>query len=611
MEVTARASGGFTIGIPGQPQGEQVGFAVAPGFQATLTIFCPSHPTSGEGTLTLGVPGLPERRLDLWKVLVPPPPFPQERWIIAIDFGTTKSAVMVLDNFTKGAEPEPICWSQPGGPEGEKWVPSVVAWDQERPSRFGWQVGWTESGDHIVRHLKMRLREDNEKVQKSVVYFLKRIFEQVANRYGPEIFRRARLVFTLPVLDNAEAYEEQRRRTLERVLEAGTDYDIREEQCDFYKEPECAAMDFLHELQSRVVNGETPNFIEPGSWLCVLDMGGGTTDITFAQFGVAEDGTPTFDRFQSLGFPHWAGDHLDEEIYRWCLGHWSREGRLVKTSQEHLSEETLNALSKAEEIHLQGEEGGRYDPLKRSQALDMICEIKEKIYSSTPPQQQNWDVFTRNENHIALQPEQLREVLRKMAETLFERGIDREYPSVRTAMEHLWKMVPHQIQLLCLTGGTCQIPEFGEFLQEMALTWPRTQRLRTPEHIRLNVVRGATRRPGLRIRDRLFCDVHLAVGQEQTTLPTGSVAGVSQEIEKHFLPDETATLEVRAVLPGQEPRILFSHDLINEDPDPMGLYLKAQIQYVAQKLLKIRAVWLTKPETEVLPWLTVQQMPAV
>lgn len=615
MEITAQASAGYTVEIPGQPRGERVSVALDPGFRETLTVFCPSSPAAGDGVLTLRVPGFPEYLLDLLKVQVSPPPPPSERWIIAVDFGTTKSAVMVLDNFTQGAEPEPIWWPRPGGQEDEKWVPSAVAWDRGRPSRFGWQVGLTESGDHIVRHLKMRLQEDNEQVQKSVVYFLKRIFEQVANRYGPEIFGKARLVFTLPVLDNADSYEEQRRRTLERVLEAGADYHIREEQCDFYKEPECAAMDFLHELQSQVVNGEASRLLEPGSWLCVLDMGGGTTDVTFARFDMAEDGTPTFDRFHSLGFPNWAGDHLDEEIYRWCLGHWHRRGRL-KTDQEYLSEEGLKALSEAEEIHLKGEEGGPYDPLKRSQALDEICTIKEQIYGSTPPQPRNLDMFTLEDNHITLEPEQLRPLLSKMAEAMFDQGIPEpssggEYPSVRMAMEHPLNLAAHQIQLLCLTGGTCRIPEFEEFLREMALTWPKTQRLVTPEHIRLNVVRGAARRPALRIQDRLFCDIQLALGKERTTLPKGSVAGASKKFEKHFFPQETAILEVRAVLPGQDPRPLFSYEITNEDPEPTGLHLEVQLQYAAQKLLKIRAVWLTRPEREALPWLTIQQMPAI
>lgn len=616
MEVTAQATGGYTLDTIGHPQGEKVQLTIPAGFRATITVARPPGGADEGGTLTLTVPGLPSYVVDLVPVEVHPPSPPPERWIIALDFGTTKSAVMVLDQHKKGAEPEPILWSRPGGEPDEKWLPSVVAWEKDRPTGYGWQVGLTETGDNIVRGLKMRLREDDERVQKSIVFFLRGIFDQIANQYGPEIFHDSRLVFTLPVLDNADEYEEQRRRTLARALEAGKPYGLREEQCDFYKEPECAAVDFLHELQMEVSQGKARHLLAPESWLCVLDMGGGTTDITFARFGLTAEGKPTFDQLRSLGFPNFAGDRIDEEFYRWCLEHWYKNKRLLKAKTGPLAAEELEGLTQAPQIQLEGEQGGPYDPLKRSTALRTICDAKERMYGTSPPQNWTWDVFTRTENHVTLQPDLLHPVLCRLAEKIFVQGVSApgsdkiEYPPVASEMRDTWGLLSHQIKLLCLTGGTCHIPEFEQVLREAALTSPRTERRITPEHIRLNVVRGAARRPGLRIQGRLLCDVQLGIRGTHRTLAKGAVAGASQKLSQHFGPGEKARVEIRAVLPGRETRTLFACEVTNDDPEPGGLFLEAQAEYVSQQLLRLRLIWLTNPEREALPWTVIQQMPA-
>lgn len=70
-------------------------------------------------------------------------------------------------------------------------------------------------------------------------------------------------------------------------------------------------------------------------------------------------------------------------------------------------------------------------------------------------------------------------------------------------------------------------------------------------------------------------------------------------------------MEVRAVLTPQETPTLYCQEIINDDPDPEGLYLEASIEYVAQQLLQLRLVWLTKPEREALPWTIIQKMPAM
>lgn len=86
----------------------------------------------------------------------------------------------------------------------------------------------------------------------------------------------------------------------------------------------------------------------------------------------------------------------------------------------------------------------------------------------------------------------------------------------------------HQITLLCLTGGTCQIPDFEQFLCEMALNWKEMKRRFSPDHFRFNVVRGATRRPGLRIRGLLWSDIQLQVKEKQGILRKGAVVGAKK-----------------------------------------------------------------------------------
>lgn len=606
LNVRATVSDGYYIQVPGQAKATAIDEKVTGGTSWTLTVGRHDPKTTTPGKLTVTSEDLDPVEVVIVPVPVRPPQPPKERWVVAIDFGTNKSAVMVLEQKRRGAEPQPVTWEKQVGQA--MWLPSAVELDKStgEPIRYGWDVPNTIQ-DNILRSLKMRLREDTdnaegERVRACVVYFLRRLLERTASQFEG-VFDSARVTFTLPVLDNGEQYEKQRQRTLQYALEAGRGYGLREDQIDFYKEPECAAVDFLHMMQT----GPNGDKLPQNQWLCVLDMGGGTTDVTFALLNVLTSGMPTFDEVHSLGYENMAGDHIDNEIYGWIVERWKENSR-VKEPPESTP---LPDIKMAKQVSLKGEPLA----LVRRQQVGQSQLIKENMFSTTPPTNQKYEA-TRSENEVVVTPEGLAPTLKIMADTIFITGLEsggKTLPSVQRGLDKL-SISPDRIKFLCITGGTSLIPDFEANLKKRVLTNRNMQTLVDREFIRLNVVRGAARRPAMVIQGLLPCDVSVTWDMEaETGLPTGTVPGATKTLEKHVLQGHTINVGLRLHFPDRESIILFSCPITNDADDIDqygGLTLQAILQYQPQGILRLQIVWNSEHNLpEPLPTQVVQQLP--
>lgn len=614
LQVRARVSEGYVLEAPGKPKAERLENLVLGGTPWTLTVLTRTGQPPQNGQLLIEADQLPPLQMELVHLDVKPIPRPKEQWVVAIDFGTTKSAVVVLDQYCHGAEPQSVMWPRQGS-EPETWLPSAVAMNRQgSPERFGWEVPFTETGDNIYRSLKMRLREDDAAVRKCIVYFMARLLERTAGQFD-SIFENARVVFTLPVLDNGALYEEQRRRTLECALEAGRHFGLTEDRIDFYKEPECAAVDFLHRLMA----GPESGLPKSGEWLCVLDMGGGTTDVTFAQMSVMENGRPGFDVMHSYGYEGHAGDRVDLEFYGWVIDKWRETKRLkgVQRRQKAIQELSREEIMDAPSLQLEGEKL----PYGRASNLNQIQLHKERMYNTIPPQEMRWEEFTKADNSVLLVPEELTSTLEKLASKIFIEGIRSQggdIPSVRNALAEI-QLNSDKISLLCLTGGTSRIPLFEEYLHNKVLVGSRMRTLVNREEIRRNVVLGAVRRPALRIRGILPCDLVMTFsyqdGQAKSfpPFPRGTVPGAEKTVHEHILRGQTVEFEVRADFPGHPPMVLFTCPVTNDHEvmdDWGGLNLKARLAYGVRGALRLHLAWdCDPPLPDVLTATTLQEIP--
>jgi len=616
LQVRARVSEGYVLEAPGKPRAEKQENLVLGGTPWVLTVSTRPGQAPQNGQLVVEADQLPSCNVELVHLDVKPIPRPQEQWVVAIDFGTTKSAVVVLDQYCRGAEPQPVLWARQGS-EPETWLPSAVAMNRQGwPERFGWEIPFTETGESIYRSLKMRLREDDAAVRKCIVYFMARLLERTAGQFD-SIFENARVVFTLPVLDNGALYEEQRRRTLECALEAGSPFGLTEDRIDFYKEPECAAVDFLHRLMVDPSSG----IPKSGEWLCVLDMGGGTTDVTFAQMSVMEDGRPGFDVLHSYGYEGHAGDRVDLEFYGWVIDKWLATKRLkgVQGQQKAVHELSREALMAAPSLQLEGEKLS----YGRASNLNQMQFHKERMYNAIPPQNVRWEEFTKTDNSVLLVPDELAPTLQELARKIFIEGIQSEgvgIPSVRNALGEI-PLTSDKISFLCLTGGTSRIPLFEEYLRSQVLVGTRMRTLVDREDIRRNVVLGAVRRPALRIRGILPCNLVLTFrhqdGPVKTSppFPLGTVPGAEKTEHEHILRGQTVEFALRADFPGHSSMVLFTCPVTNDHEvvdDWGGLNLKARLAYGVHGALRLHLAWECDPPLpEILPATMLQELPCL
>lgn len=638
VNVTATVTDGYEIYAMGQPRTREIRTQVAGGTDWTVNVCVQSGGAPRrEGRLRLEADALPPIEVDLLPVTLSGNRPPAENYLVALDFGTSKSAVMVMDQHTRGAEPELIKWTH--DQKDEDWVPSVVALDpHDQANRFGWEVQQTEYGKHIIRGMKTLLLDGDPRVERAVKYFITKLLERTDAQFkakGIDVFASCRIVVTLPVLDNGPQFDLQREQTVKLVSEAARRFGIDSTAVETCKEPECAAIDFLHDLQTRMRNDPGGKMIQPGEWVCVLDMGGGTTDVTFAKVDLETDGSPTFSEMDSVGYPI-AGDRIDLELYRCCIDQWLQKKRVKsvpdKTPVDQL---TSDKISELPAFKLDGEKL----EVVRGESLAAMSVLKESMYRQAPPSVKSWDAFSKQENFVNLAPEKVAPVLRKLAMQMFLMGVaaperatdawvastgrpattpsqasaptNETWPSVRRLLEQL-ELTASQVRYLCLTGGTSLIPDFERLLREYVLIDNGTLPLVTRDSIRLNVVRGAARRSTMKIKGRLPYEIGIAFGSTvKTALGVGTVPGVQSSVREFFDCGERRTVSLVAMLPDRPMITLFTVEVTHPAQQDEGDYLEAEVSYNAMRFLRLRVAWRIKDTADVLPWTNLQCFPAV
>lgn len=500
---------------------------------------------------------------------------PEYQYVVAIDFGTTKSAVMVFDQWRLGAKPEPILWPKPDGKD-EWYIPSEVRLRDGRPTDFGWLAGDT---DEVVKSVKTQLIDGSDLARHCVTYLLERLLDRVAEVKGSELLSQAQVVFSLPVLDDGERFEAQRRTTLECALEAGRKYGLRSEQFATYTEPECAMVDILDAMK-----GGASVHPSEGDWLCVVDMGGGTTDISLTQFGLGEKGKPELRNLKVAGFSR-AGDFIDQELFLYCLRTWAESDRLLGSCPSAFTPELLE-----QPLKLKGET----TPLMQSKLYEETRRAKEYMYDHTPQRGYTLDSFTVKRNHLHLNPEELNHrLIRNTVKALFEGSSLLGEDSLRNHLQD-WGIPIDQIRFLFLTGGTSRLPSVLEVLKGDYLRSPKLTSLPNPEP-RKNVVRGAALRPSLMLPNMLPVDLNLRLGGKATELKKGAIMGSQISLATPVQRGQTIALEVEAKL---ENATLTLAKLPLEYPSNAktnSLVVKVHLRYSPQGKLELEGEWLVEP----------------
>jgi hypothetical protein len=602
LTIQAVAEGGYGLAALGEDSRPQTTITLEAGQPKSLTIYA----CDGRGDGAIIVRDAIDRDREwaripvLWLDTGGSWRPPDRRYVVAVDLGTSKTAAAVLDTRVTDGEPEILLWD--GHPEGpHQWTPSEVAFDDSgQPIACGFDVMGRDALP-VLDRLKMRMTEGDERVRAGIVFLLRAVLDQVALHYGYDILGKATCVFSVPALDMGEEYGKHRDVYRDLIAEAGEAYGIDMAYVSFCPEPECAAVEHLYRMQTNADEHFRSFALRPGDWVCVLDIGAGTTDITFAQVALGEDGSIDFSNTISAGYP-FAGDYVDERLLAWCLGQW--QGRKLLKSQPTAEDAEIAV----------GE-----DKWPRQKVLAHIRVEKEKLYADVPADK----VITSVPLDVFLGPALLElsrrtisEQLQTVCEALYRTGgraIGRE---IGHAPVQAWlaregaalKLAGAAVKAICLSGGTCNIPDFSERLREMVL---RRADIAKAGDLRLHVVRGAARRPDITARDRLVGDLTLRCGRPEPrlVLPRGAVPQTGEPFVSERIPPRGALDAAIAVrFNGQETE-LYALQAVNEENE----HLSAEIvvEYAAGGHLSISASWLTDPRIPIVSHELIQVLPTL
>lgn len=611
LDIRVAAENGYRVKALGREESAQIPLAFEPREKKCVTIVPPDQAVGQSGHVRfLALPDAVHEWVSVgvhW-VEAAARVDPDKRYVVAVDLGTSKTAAAVLDQHVAGATPDVITWAKPDGAEAP-FIPSAVELGEKgEPIAFGYNVPETSTeGDapNIETGLKMRMVDADKRLQRSIVFLLRAAFDQIANRYDWDIFDNSILVFTVPALDMGEEYGRHVAVYRELIGRAGQAYGIDPDAVHFYPEPECAAVEHLCHLQEQVSEGDRNYGLPQDEWICVLDIGAGTTDIAFAWVDFDEDGAVVFNRIASLGYGI-AGDEVDKRLLDWCLEQWRQRGLLEATPTEE-----------APRVGVAGED------LSRQALVREIRAHKEALYGSgmaeqpdgAQPDRAVLDMFLRNESHLELTREDVSQRVRPMAQALFQYGgrhIGKQLqrPPVKTWLLNegaKLRLVPARVAAIFRSGGTAHIPDFGDALKEMVL--PRSQ-LCDLENPRLHVVRGAARRPSIRAQHRLLGDLWVQwsnVPERQVLLARGAVPQRSDEVSSGSVRrSQSVAMSLHIDVDGQDIEL---YRLASANASHESRKLGLVVEYATKGNLMLNLAWLAQPREEIVSRELVQRLP--
>lgn len=344
---------------------------------------------------------------------------------LGIDLGTTNSVVAILD----GGEPETL-----SNAEGRKLTPSVVAVEENGERLVGDQARnqAVQNPENTVASIKRQMGDDvhielgdgtyrPEQISAMILEKLKRDAEETLEE---EVSRAA---ITVPAYFN----EDQRQATKDAGAIAGFD------AVTVFSEPVAAAV--AYGLQD-----------EDAKTVLVVDLGGGTFDVSLIEQGPARD----FVVETTAGDTELGGDDWDQAILDWIADRFEKEHGV----------------------------DFREDLASRQRAQDAAEEAKQTLSHQREA--------TVNLPFIAVdddgQPLHLDETLaREDIEELTEDLRERLEPPIKTVIDEA-DVEFYAIDEVILVGGATRMPIVEETVRELTSQDPR--RARPPDEV---VARGA------------------------------------------------------------------------------------------------------------------------
>jgi molecular chaperone DnaK (HSP70) len=239
-------------------------------------------------------------------------------YVVAVDFGTSKTAVAYLDvsnNEVSLIDLEssghmPSCmliYRSSRSGSAPQFGEEEELYGTEAINRYGY--GLPDTVGTFIRSMKSKLCQDQPfpilqsytlTPQEIVIRYLREVRRRIRTKVPTNGGRR--FVFSLPVLDIEEmesdtvlensAYERQQMLTLAAADKAGFKGDT-----ETLLEPQCAALYIAHYRDTQRWGVQ----LQAGELFAVYDFGAGTLDITFAQYQLGDDSTPEIKPVANIG----------------------------------------------------------------------------------------------------------------------------------------------------------------------------------------------------------------------------------------------------------------------------------------------------------------------
>jgi len=242
--------------------------------------------------------------------------------IIAIDFGTSKTAVAYLSfyesednrkiedlNFAKGEFDAKITS-----------IPSSIGYDYTNDDQV--LIGNDVDKDYIyyTDRIKTQLRNDNitffsnkrGTTSKPTNEVVEDFFKTLRDNYLEKLLitpkgtpARNKYIFTLPVLDGGEAqnqedYQRQREVTCAGAKAVFKNKYLQDNHIDTILESEAAMFSIFDIIQTNE-RGWKGIELEDGDVICVYDYGAGTLDISFGEYYLGDNGKPGIRNIDNIG----------------------------------------------------------------------------------------------------------------------------------------------------------------------------------------------------------------------------------------------------------------------------------------------------------------------